>query len=205
MVSRATPASRSQTESVENTSMYGRPAAKAEQQQHKRRRAGIGGERGAPGFTGHGLESASRLRKQSAHSNRCALSDASHDAAYPHDCYRMVMPSARNRARCSSPDTVPAGRLMRPPARNHAMPGQCAVVRQLAQRAAHPARGSSQTGQLGQLPIADHFAFRYLMQRKVQRRTPCLCRGEAGGVVMRGGLFDHAFVPVKGMTGNFQK
>jgi hypothetical protein len=28
MVSRATPASRSQTDSVENTSMYGRPAAK---------------------------------------------------------------------------------------------------------------------------------------------------------------------------------
>jgi hypothetical protein len=57
-----------------------------EQQQHKRRGAGIGGERGAPGFTGHGLESASRLRKQSAHSNRCALSGASHGAEYPHDC-----------------------------------------------------------------------------------------------------------------------
>ncbi|MNO60027.1 hypothetical protein D3C76_506290 [compost metagenome] len=32
---------------------------KTEQQEYERRRAGISGERGAPGFTGHGLESAS--------------------------------------------------------------------------------------------------------------------------------------------------
>ncbi|MNC32257.1 hypothetical protein D3C75_806030 [compost metagenome] len=63
----------------------GQAGGKAKQQQHQGRRAGIGSERSAPGFTGHGPTSASSLRKQSAHSNRCAPSGASHGATYPHD------------------------------------------------------------------------------------------------------------------------
>ncbi|MNF63097.1 hypothetical protein D3C84_447900 [compost metagenome] len=38
----------------------GQAGGEAKQQQHECRGAGISGERGAPGFTGHGLESASR-------------------------------------------------------------------------------------------------------------------------------------------------
>ncbi len=81
------------------------------------------------------------------------------------------MPSMRNRARCSSPEGLPTGRLIRPPAPSTRCQGSLRITGQLAQGAADPAGGAPQPGQFSQLTIADDFAFGHLGEGRVERRA----------------------------------
>ena len=83
-----------------------------------------------------------------------------------------------------------------PASGNHPVPRQRTAFRQLAQRAPDPARGASESGQIGQLSVADDFARRHLIQGHIERRSSGLGSGKAGWVVICRCFFAQAFIPV---------